>query len=209
MLESDDSNNEVVDVDSYNLQILRDQVNFGIKPIINKVKENEFATAIDLNEINPLQDYDNMKVIKFVSDFLQSLDLELKYKRLFREQTISFDETLGYDKVVIDKFKKLVLEKDAYFTSNVNFLPIDSVYSAVSLRNARVTLCWRDIYLNDSDIKRILTLGIAYLSNFITKAEMLFHIRRITSQLGLFELGISERKSTYLVIRIRSPVFTY
>jgi hypothetical protein len=176
---------------------------------VNEINLDEFSTFVDLGKQNLDFDTSKMKLIKFTSDFLLNLDLNLVYKKkLVKTQSkIKFDETLGYDEDSLNKFRQLLLYQEAYFSSDLNVFKPLSEHFAAATNNARVMILWRDINLTEENIKRILTLGISLLCNFISKAEFLVAIRNIKSIVSTVEVHLEYKERRYIIIKIRSPIF--
>lgn len=76
-----------------------------------------------------------------------------------------------------------------------------------TLVNTRVILFWRNVRLEDTVKKRIISLGLLYLMRKISKAELLFYIREILPS-GSLEVTIRYKVNTYVLIGVESPLFS-
>lgn len=127
-----------LDLDSDN--ILPEQTS-NVPAIINRIRELNIFEESEIDEesivdiINSLSkselprfelNVDNKKVVKFSTDLVYGLDLELSYKKLIGRTTITFDENVTYDKDESSKFRNLITIKDGYLSKDENFFEVDS-----------------------------------------------------------------------------------
>jgi hypothetical protein len=212
-----------LDLDSDN--ILPEQTS-NVPAIINRIRELNIFEESEIDEesivdiINSLSkselprfelNVDNKKVVKFSTDLVYGLDLELSYKKLIGRTTITFDENVTYDKDESSKFRNLITIKDGYLSKDENFFEVDSSKlskntKVTTLVNTRVILFWRNVRLEDTVKKRIISLGLLYLMRKISKAELLFYIREILPS-GSLEVTIRYKVNTYVLIGVESPLF--
>jgi hypothetical protein len=212
-----------LDLDSDN--ILPEQTS-NVPAIINRIRELNIFEESEIDEesivdiINSLSkselprfelNVDNKKVVKFSTDLVYGLDLELSYKKLIGRTTITFDENVTYDKDESSKFRNLITIKDGYLSKDENFFEVDSSKlsentKVTTLVNTRVILFWRNVRLEDAVKKRIISLGLLYLMRKISKAELLFYIREILPS-GSLEVTIRYKVNTYVLIGVESPLF--
>lgn len=212
-----------LDLDSDN--ILPEQTS-NVPAIINRIRELNIFEESEIDEesivdiINSLSkselprfelNVDNKKVVKFSTDLVYGLDLELSYKKLIGRTTLTFDENVTYDKDESSKFRNLITIKDGYLSKDENFFEVDSSKlskntKVTTLVNTRVILFWRNVRLEDTVKKRIISLGLLYLMRKISKAELLFYIREILPS-GSLEVTIRYKVNTYVLIGVESPLF--
>jgi hypothetical protein len=154
-----------------------------------------------------------MKVIRMPTDFLVSLDLTISCSNLFGERKFEFDETVSYVQEEKDKFKELVFDRDGYLTEDHNYFKVPGEdlsfdRNAITLKNQRVIVFWRNINLTERVTKQIVTLGFAYLLNIVNDAELVFRIRQMLP-LGVHGVSVKSIPNTYVIIGIEPPIFSF
>jgi hypothetical protein len=156
---------------------------------------------------------DEVRLAKFSSELIDTLTLSLRVERLLGiNSLVYFDETVSYDKNEKTRFKNLVLKRSGYLENEDNYIAISEDLmsansKATTLRNSRVTLLWRGFDLNDVNVKRIISLGLTFLLEGITKAELIFEIKKLIPK-GIFEVSVKNRLNTYVLISVEAPVFS-
>lgn len=159
-------------------------------------------------------DTERMEVVKFSSDLLLNLDLKIFYKIFGTYKKIeNFEDSITYDKELGNKFRSLVLRKKGFLEEESNYLKVSENFireesNVTTLRNSRVILFWRGLYLKDIDIKRILTLGLSYLIGVISKAELINEISFIIPK-GAYEVSFNHKENCFMIIGIEAPIFNY
>lgn len=178
----------------------------SLLPLIEKLKEifPEF-----------LSDPENLGVIRSNYDLLTNLVLRVKYTRLMIwDKIYSFDENLANDKDTRLKFRDLILNKRGYFEHDSNYFELRKAKkpkgtSIQCIKNLRVTLFWSNIILDEIQIKRILTLGLAFLMEEISEAELIFHVNEIIKVRGKYDIFLNSKEKVFVRIGIRLPLFTF
>lgn len=141
-----------------------------------------------------------------------NLDLTLRYSDyIIFDKERKFDESITYIEEESNEFRKLLLYNDAYLSNDDNYVKVGDKYlprftEAMTLRNTKVILYWRGIILTEIKCKKILSLGLAFLLDFISEAQLLFDIKLIIPN-GLYEIKIRKESKTYVFIGIEEPVF--
>jgi hypothetical protein len=156
----------------------------------------------------------DVKLAKFTVDYLDTLDLSLKMVNFLGiESIVEFDETISYNDLEKAKFKNFVMKKGGYLNEESNYIRIhdkrilSESMKASSLRNSRVILFWRGLDLDDVSVKKILSLGLAYLLENLSKAELIFEVRKLVPK-GIYEISIDHKYKTYVIIGVESPIFS-
>lgn len=155
---------------------------------------------------------EDMDVVLFSGQLIENIVLQVSYSDLMGfQRTKTFDETLAYDEIERNKFRKLVIKRDAYLEVDSNYFEISKEFlskgtQSTMLTNSRVVVFWRGLTLTDFQVKRLLTLGLLYLVQGLTKAELIFHIRE-TIPKGKYEVFIQERKNSFVIIGVEEPIF--
>jgi hypothetical protein len=179
------------------------------------VESNLRLHEFEANDLSPEHDFDlnKVKLAKFSSDIVETLNLDLNVKKNFGvRKLVHFDETISYNEVESNKFFNLLLKKGGYLNEENNYLVINEKElsensKATSLRNTRVILLWRGLDLEEVNVKRILSLGLAFLLEGITKAELYFEIRNLIPK-GTYEVSVKHKLKTYVLISVEAPVFS-
>lgn len=160
-------------------------------------------------------DTDKMKVVKFSSDLLRSLQLILNYKILggLTRKNHEFDITLSFDLDLKEKFKHLVTKQDGYLNEGDNYIDVDKRLltentKVTILNNSRVILFWRGVKLNEYTIRRILTLGLSYLIGALTRAELYYYIRQVIPK-GTYQVTVRHRENAFVLIGVEEPIFKF
>lgn len=159
-------------------------------------------------------DIDKMDVVKYSEQLLGNLDLMITYRNMlgmFTEKV--FDEAIASNPRLKKSFRRKILHGDGYLTDQSNYFDVDSKfldeYSKMStFRNSRVLLIWRGVDLKSSQIKRILTLGLGFLIEAISKAELIFAVKQILP-LGDFNVKVMYVRKSYVFIGIEGQVFSF
>lgn len=157
-------------------------------------------------------DVKKISVVKFSNELLMNLNLNFRFNdNLFRKMTKTFDETLSYNNVQKEIMRTIVTRKGAFLFEDSNFFEVDKVnlseYTKLTtLRNSRVLLYWRNLELDNEVIKKIITLGLCFLLEIITYAELYFYISQFIER-GSYEITIKYVKNSYVLIGIESPIF--
>lgn len=157
---------------------------------------------------------EKLKIVKFTSDLLINLDLMVKFDFLKVVPSFyNFDETLSYDQSKREVFRKIVLNKGGYLLEDSNFFEVDQSRLSpetklTTIRNSRVSLFWRGVELTEVNVKRILTLGLAFLLGIISQAELVLEIKQEIKN-DNYLISIKIEKNTYVRIGIETPVFSY
>jgi hypothetical protein len=185
--------------------------------VINNNKLNHIKIILDKYKVTSpslLTDVKRLDVVKFSSELLLNLDLSLKYNdRLFKGKTIRFSETLSYDNDVKLKARVIALDKNGYLFEDSNYFEVEKIHldeytNLTTLRNSRVLLYWREVEISEFVVKRLLTLGLWFLINIITKAELIFYIQQAINN-NSYNISIKYVENTYVIIGIEGPIFSY
>jgi hypothetical protein len=174
----------------------------------------KFSSGIDLDGIPKFSlELDRMEVVKFSSDLLYDINLEIKVPKLFGDRSIVFDKSVTYDSQKGKRFRSTIIEKRGYLDEESNFFNIDREIAGkdanvILLKNSRVILYYRDVDLSIRARKRILTLGMLFLVNQMSKAELLVYIRQELDS-GAYEISINNKPNCWVLIGIETPIFTY
>lgn len=187
---------------------------------LNKDKLDEFLIIIrKFQENSPfpefILDLEQVKVAKFGTELLRNLNLDLEYERKFLKDIvhIEFDDSISYVTEEKFKFSKLVLDKPSVLADESNYFIVrDNNISpgteVMCLVNVRCFLATRDISLSEFTKKRILTLGLNFLLEGASQAELLFEIQKLVPS-GLFDIKITFEPLTYVLIVIEKPIFSF
>lgn len=157
---------------------------------------------------------EKLEIVKFSSDLLLNLDLTFKFDHLKVIPSIYiFDETLSYDNRIREKLKNIIIHKGGYLLEDSNFFSVEKYQlsdytNLTTLRNSRVSLFWRGVELTEVNIKRILSMGLAFLLGVISQAELVFEIKQEIKN-DNYSINIKFEKNRYIRIGIEAPVFSY
>jgi hypothetical protein len=167
------------------------------------------SNNVDLPRLN--LNIKDKQMVRFSSDLVYGLNLDLHHKSIFGNNVIKFKDDITYNRDQGLKFKEYVTKRKSYLEEESNYFNIEDVKltkscKATSLINTRVILFYRNVNLVEIDVKRILTLGLAYLTNIITRAELFFEINNIIPK-GRYEVTINAKEKSYVLIGIEPPVF--
>jgi hypothetical protein len=174
----------------------------------------KFSSEIDLDGIPKFSlKLDRMEVVKFSSDLLYDINLEIKVPKLFGDKSLEFDPSVTYDPNKGKRFRNTIIEKRGYLDEESNFFNMDRELAGkdanvILLKNSRVILYYRDVDLSTRVKKRILTLGMLFLVNQMSRAELLVYIRRELGS-GVYEISINNKPNCWVLIGIEAPIFTY
>lgn len=160
-------------------------------------------------------DIDKMQVVKFSSELVMNLDLQLTSSRILGgEKTTIFSNDLTFNEGQKKVFKSLVLNRKGYLSEESNYFQVGDKYisedaHATTLRNTRVILYWHSTAnLSDIQVKRILTLGLTFLIGEISRAELIVEIQKELPN-GKFDLDLKYEKNRFVFISIKEPIFTF
>lgn len=199
-----------------------------VKPIMVLRKSKPFDLVLnqevkinvaieELQKIFPefLLDIDNLGLIRSNYDLISNLDLTVRYTKLIiLDQTFSFDESLANDPIACLRFRDYVLYMKGYLEHDGNYFEKETPIktrdmSIYCLRNLRVTLFWSNIYLDEFQQKRIITLGLALLKEDIYEAEFLFQVNEIIRGKGKFDVYLTYIPKRFVRLGIQAPLFTF
>lgn len=184
-----------------------------------RLDENIFDEKYDSSKFDAsvqgiLLNENKLKIVKFKSDLLLNLDLNVKFRNMFNQlRVIKFDEALSFNTNTREELKRIVTKQEGYLSEESNFFSVDKDLTSdetevITLRNSRVILYWRDIDLTEFEVKRILTLGFCCLLDIISQAELVFFIREII-QKESFEIRVKQKKNNFVLIGIEAPIFRF
>lgn len=177
----------------------------------NKVTYASAEDELDL-QLSFKLDLNDMSIIRMPTDFLVALDLTIQYSNLIGRKDQKFEETIGYLEEDRTKFKDLVYNRDGRLKEDSNYFNIPNQdlsfdRNAITLKNQRVIVFWRNIFLSEKVARQIVTLGLAYLLNIISDAELIFKIRNLLP-FGVHEISVKSVPNTYVLIGIEPPMFS-
>lgn len=182
------------------------------------VPEENVRSAEDLillKNLYPGQflDFKNKKISKIPYELVLNLNLSLNYKVLFTFQNKYFNQQVVYDSDLAFEFRDIVINKKGYLYDERNFIKVpegslSKDTNCIFLVNSRVVLFWKNIYLNDLKVKRILTLGLCYLSNIFNKTQLIYSISE-EIPVNKYDIKIRDVTNSYLIIGIEPPIFSF
>lgn len=172
-----------------------------------KLKEN-FGLKLDL-------DLEGKKMAEFVDELVLGLDLTIQSsgKMRFLTKTCRFAQNIAYDTKSGNAFRNEIISNKGYLYNEKNYFFVDDKYTTngsnvVTLINSRVILFWRGVDLDETAVKRILTLGLSYLIKTLTYAELYFNISEIIPN-GDFDVSIRSKDNTFVLIGVERHPFLY
>lgn len=156
-------------------------------------------------------DVASMSVVKFRTDLLKNLSLQLRGNFLLGQKDKSFSEELLNDSGQQSQFREYVMKHGGYLVNESNYFQIDpkrlsEMSKATMLINSRVLLFWRGITLGELAVKKILTAGLGFLVGSISYAELLVIVQSHVPK-GTFEVSVKYQTNAYVLIGIEAPVF--
>jgi hypothetical protein len=197
-------------------------LNKGINKTIDKSLNSSINSSLpDMLEGSELKlsklpeqriNLDDVKLVKFSSDLVTNLDLNLKIGHILGiSSLVKFDETISYSEKQGTRFKHFVVKKHGYLINEDNYIKVNEKYmssnsKATTLRNLRVVLFWRGFDLDDISCKRIITLGLVYLLENMSKTELQVAIRKVIPA-GIFEVSVERKLKTWVLIGVEVPIF--
>lgn len=160
-------------------------------------------------------DINNLKIVKYSSEFLLNLNLSLTYKNVLMVTSYKeFDETLSYSYEAKEKAKQLILNRGGYFHDDSNFFEVEDEKriskgtNIMMIRNSRVTLFWRNVILSYDQKKRILSLGLGYMIGIISYAELYYCIQRALPK-GSYNVSVKTIPKTFVLIGVEGELFSF
>jgi hypothetical protein len=175
----------------------------------------DLEEVLNINNIPTLTiNTDLIKQTIFIFDLIFGLNMNLRFDRsFFPSDFIDFDYSVIYSEDVKDRFIDLIKNRKAYLHEDSNYFEVDE--SKISegtlvrtLINSRVVLFWRDVSLSEVTIKRIMTLGLAFLIKGLSVSELVFYVKEVLPY-GEFSVSVVHHESNYVVIGVENPLFKF
>lgn len=191
--------------------------------VVKEMSESEEINLLDLsrftfqnNKYPNLPEF-NLKfedrdVVEFSSQLLLNLDLTVNIDGLLRDRSVKFDQKISYATKEANRFKNLIYNKNGYLNEESNFFELDKKdlienSNSVILRNSRIVLFWRGLNLSNIDVKKIISLGLTFMLDLISEAELYYKIRSIIPK-GIYEISVKHERNSYVIIGIEEPIFS-
>jgi hypothetical protein len=155
----------------------------------------------------------SMNTLIMIKDLIKDVDLTMKVNSGLFGSIVNYSEEIIYNDELAAGFTKHVLNKKGYLIEESNYFDVDKKNLSYGtnvfvLINTRVLLFWRDVNLDETMKKRIITLGFALLINKISLAELYFFIKEALPPITC-EVSVSYKKNTYVLIGVEGPVFSH
>lgn len=175
------------------------------------IKHDMLSFSDDIPRLN--LNINTMNTLTMVTDLLKGIDLKMKVNSGLFSSIINYGNEIVYNDENAAGFTKHVLKRKGYLIEESNYFNVNTdklsyETNVLALVNTRVILFWKDIRLNDIVKKRIITLGLAFLINKISLAELYFFIREALPPLSC-EVSVSYKKNTYVLIGVEGPIFSH
>lgn len=179
--------------------------NFDEQFLFNKIKRSQ---GINLN-------VQSMEKVIAVSDLVKNLDLKVEFliplNTIFDE---NFENDITYNFIEKERFRKYIMNYRGRLKQAKNYVKLNDEFSAkyyetVILSNSRVLLQWKGVNLSSVCQERILSLGLLYLIDAITKAELVYNISLELPKNVQLEILTRKEQNRYVLISISDPVFSF